>query len=107
MRSEFYDDTRVHASCVRCGSPFLRQRGETWKRQCAVCWQSQRATDAFLRGFEAGRAEALRDAPGAIPPERLRALLQLVHPDRHGGSALATNTTAWLLTQRRVGVEVA
>jgi hypothetical protein len=27
----------------------------------------------------------------------LRALLQLTHPDKHGGNELATATTAWLL----------
>lgn len=35
-----------------------------------------------------------------IPPEMLRRLLWLCHPDRHGDSETATATTAWLLAQR-------
>jgi hypothetical protein len=36
----------------------------------------------------------------SIPPDMLRRLLWLCHPDRHGDSDAATVTTAWLLTQR-------
>jgi hypothetical protein len=62
---------------------------------------------AHQRGFEAGRAygraEAARSAPAvsAIDKTRVRQLLQLVHPDRHGGSALATEVTTWLLEIRK------
>ena len=44
------------------------------------------------------RREALARAP--IPPERLRALVGLAHPDRHNGSKVATEITQWLLAQR-------
>ena len=44
------------------------------------------------------RREALARAP--IPPERLRALIGLAHPDRHNGSKVATEITQWLLAQR-------
>jgi hypothetical protein len=30
----------------------------------------------------------------------LRRLIQLCHPDKHGGSAIATEATSWLLKQR-------
>ena len=33
--------------------------------------------------------------------ENLRALLMLCHPDKHGGSALATRITQWLLKWKR------
>jgi transcriptional regulator with XRE-family HTH domain len=36
-----------------------------------------------------------------VDPTRLRQLLQLVHPDKHGGSKTATDITAWLLSQTR------
>ena len=36
-----------------------------------------------------------------IPPEMLRRLIQLAHPDRHGGSDAANTATQWLLSQRR------
>lgn len=35
-----------------------------------------------------------------IPPDMLKRLIQLAHPDRHGGSAAATTATQWLLQQR-------
>lgn len=38
--------------------------------------------------------------PGPIPREQWRRLLQLVHPDRHGGSPAATEATKWLLEVR-------
>ncbi len=37
----------------------------------------------------------------AIPGEMMRRLLQLAHPDKHGGSDAATTATKWLLSQRR------
>lgn len=39
--------------------------------------------------------------PQAELPDRLRALMQLCHPDRHNNSPLATDTTAWLLRVRK------
>jgi hypothetical protein len=33
---------------------------------------------------------------------RWRQLVQLAHPDRHGGSAAATDTTAWLNRLRAI-----
>ena len=44
------------------------------------------------------RREALARTP--IPPERLKALIGLAHPDRHNGSRVATEITQWLLAQR-------
>lgn len=35
-----------------------------------------------------------------IPPEQWRRLMQLSHPDKHGGSATATEVTRWLLENR-------
>lgn len=37
---------------------------------------------------------------GQIPPDMLKRLIQLAHPDRHGGSEAATRVTQWLLEQR-------
>ncbi len=36
-----------------------------------------------------------------IDPVRLRQLLQLCHPDKHGGSVLANTVTQWLNDLRR------
>lgn len=41
-----------------------------------------------------------RHSGPAIPAEMLRRLIQLAHPDRHGGSEAATKATRWLLEQR-------
>lgn len=54
------------------------------------------------RETEAARALAQPRAGTtiAIPPDKLVALIKLAHPDRHGNSALATETTQWLLSMR-------
>lgn len=86
------------ASCRDCGRVFARAEGEAWKVRCLSCYSI----------FKAGRA------PVATPPaadpvrtelrDRLRALLMLTHPDKHNGSRLANDTTAWLLSVReRIG----
>lgn len=109
MRSGFYSDDREQARCDRCRSPFMREPGARFKTMCPTCFKAERDRAAFERGYEAGRAEALRQAPSAVPADRLRALLQLAHPDRHGGSRLALETTQWLLDckrQVRRGAEV-
>lgn len=36
-----------------------------------------------------------------IPPEMMRKLLFLCHPDKHGNSQQATEATQWLLSQRK------
>ena len=35
-----------------------------------------------------------------VPPEQWRRLVQLAHPDKHGGSAAAVEATRWLLENR-------
>lgn len=102
------------ATCIDCGADFERETTETWKKRCLDCWKLSKAghkTDDpeaaakwYRKGFEAGRATAMaenRDGGATLDVERLRELLQLVHPDRHGGSALAVRVTQWLLELRR------
>lgn len=36
----------------------------------------------------------------SIPEDRLRVLISLCHPDRHGGSDRSNEATKWLLSQR-------
>lgn len=38
---------------------------------------------------------------GDIPQARIKQLLRLCHPDRHGNSTTATEVTQWLLSIRR------
>lgn len=44
--------------------------------------------------------DAQRAKPEGIPPDMLRRLVRLCHPDRHGSSKAANEATAWLLEQR-------
>ena len=101
-------------TCTDCGADFYREPAETWKKRCLDCWKlsksgyktddPQAAAKWYRKGFEAGRDAALsevRNGSATIDAERVRQLLQLAHPDKHGGSALATSVTAWLLEIRK------
>lgn len=48
------------------------------------------------------RAQTLLDqlSAGSIPAEQWRRLVQLAHPDRHGGSTAANEATIWLRENR-------
>jgi hypothetical protein len=49
-----------------------------------------------------GRVTVPHQPPNwAIPSIRMKALLNLCHPDKHPGSRIAHETTQWLLAQRK------
>lgn len=79
------------AKCTDCGKRFQRARDEQWKVRCFSCW---------LRRKEMTTAPEQTGAQAEFP-EHLRELMQLCHPDKHGGSPLANDVTAWLLRVRR------
>jgi hypothetical protein len=61
---------------------------------------------AYRDQYWMGEIDSLREQfantpTGPIPPERLRDLIVLCHPDKHGGVQRALATTRWLLSQRR------
>lgn len=115
-------DTLEHATCEACGDTFTRALGEGWKRLCLSCWKVSPAAKKAARDklaqltAELAETRAERDRlrlrvlaleldgqqakPEGIPPEMLRRLVRLCHPDRHGGSEAANEATAWLLAQR-------
>lgn len=112
-------DTLERATCEECGDTFTRAPGESWKRLCLSCWKATPAAKKAARDKLAQltaelsevRAERDRlrlrvltlehaDTPPPIPPEMLRRLVRLCHPDRHDGSEAANVATAWLLAQR-------
>lgn len=114
-----HDDTLERATCEECGDTFIRAPGESWKRLCLSCWKATPAAKKAARDKLAQltaelsevRAERDRlrlrvltlehaDTPPPIPPEMLRRLVRLCHPDRHDGSEAANVATAWLLAQR-------
>lgn len=99
------------AVCESCFGSFDRPASESWKRKCFSCWKRSKADqksaepDAYAAGYRAGFAARLvvpSEAP-AIDKDRLRALIQLCHPDKHAGSALAGEVTTWLLSLRKDG----
>lgn len=92
--------------CATCGSYF---EDEGWKTQCRKCFtrkqlfddiESETKIDAMRQEIEILRAQ-LRKRPKEMDAERLRQLLQLCHPDKHGNSVLAQQITSWLLTLRK------
>lgn len=115
-------DTLAHATCEECGDTFTRAPGESWKRLCLPCWKASpaarkaapdrlaqltaelaeaRAESARLRlRVLARELDGQRAKPEGIPPDMLRRLVRLCHPDRHDGSESANQATAWLLAQR-------
>lgn len=114
-----HDDTLERATCEECGDTFIRAPGESWKRLCLSCWKATPAAKKAARDklaqltAELSEVRAERDClrlrvltlehadtPPPIPPEMLRRLVRLCHPDRHDGSEAANVATAWLLAQR-------
>jgi len=66
-----------------------------------ACASLKTDCDKWKRRYYALLARKGGRAP--IPPDILRRLLWLCHPDRHANSDAATVTTAWLLAQRSHG----
>jgi len=66
-----------------------------------ACASLKTDCDKWKRRYYAVLARKGGRAP--IPPDILRRLLWLCHPDRHENSDAATVTTAWLLAQRSHG----
>lgn len=109
--------------CKDCGTHFERAADEAWKTRCIPCFKKskraesdsddsvwmRRATTAErelssvrLELYQARQAvEALLSKRPASSVERelaenWRALVQLVHPDKHNGSQGATRVSQWL-----------
>lgn len=115
-------DTLERATCEACGDTFTRTAGEDWKRLCLPCWKAsppaKKSAPGRLAQLTAELAEVRaerdrlrlrvlaleldgqRTKPKGIPPNMLKRLITLAHPDRHGGSEAANEATAWLLAQR-------
>lgn len=107
------------AYCQDCGKAFLREADETWKKLCVACFKkSKEPADTYwinralsaesLAATLQSQVEqqrmtisqlAFRPATSSVErelAENWRALVQLVHPDKHGGSAGATRVSQWL-----------
>lgn len=76
-----HDSDAFEWRCTRCAS--LEADRESW----------------WLDGYQSGRA-SVQASP--LDDAHLRELLQLCHPDKHRGSALAVRVTSWLNSLREV-----
>ena len=96
--------------CRGCGRAFVPARA--FYHSCFSCWREAQLTQA-MPADSAGRREnerlrrenerlrVLADQPHAgLDAVTIRQLLQVCHPDKNGGSALATEVTQKLLRMR-------
>ena len=111
------------ATCIQCGESFARASDQTWKRRCLPRWRQSKARIDSQRVIALERENkvlkerawklnrktieltrelaSLRRNAATLDVDKVRPLLQLCHPDRYGGSALATRVSQWLLDQKR------
>lgn len=114
--------------CSDCGAAFFRNADETWKTRCVPCfvkhkntragvvkqpaspdyrtlWEKVNAECFRLQRRVADLEQQLANRPcSPLEPELreyLPRLVQLAHPDRHGGSLAANRATQWLLDVKR------
>jgi len=114
----------MYRTCTDCGKGF--HADESWKVRCIDCWRrwknrkeqgKNQDTDTFFQLLKAKmRIQELESQIQRLDSEkldgmffgndnslenelveRMRSLLSLVHPDKHGGSKAATDITVWLL----------
>src|SRR5262245_27543156 len=96
----------VIRACIDCGRQFRADM--EWKIRCLACWREARdrgqSRAAEIRALRE-QVELLRSelaqgnrssASYRLDRQRVRQLLQLCHPDRHGGSPLSTEVSKWL-----------
>jgi hypothetical protein len=102
-------------TCTHCGKYFVPKYASL--KLCFDCFKKRdkalaeyddlieevrRLQGHLDRAFSDIRAlQDERDRATVIPPEKLKALVQLCHPDRHGNSQAANDATVWLLAQRK------
>lgn len=87
----------VHQELARRGRAHQDTVAKTAELERA-CASLKAESEKWKRRYYAVLARSGGRAP--IPPDILRRLLWLCHPDRHENSDAATVTTAWLLAQR-------
>ena len=84
--------------CLRCFREFYLHKPHF--HTCPICWRPEPAFGLQQRVVQLERENGqLRKFASE---KFIRSLLQLAHPDRHGGSALAGEITRTLLEMRGV-----
>ena len=109
----FFADQPWKRVCFDCWKESKKQSGQwrggtegfvytdaAWaKMEVARLRQENQALDRQVAALQ----EALYSKANysAIPPDMLRRIIQLCHPDKHNNSPAATEATQWLLKQRQ------
>lgn len=117
------------ATCKCCGKPFPRENAKAWAKECVGCWkvgkgyelaigdkafinlqeayeELQKKLDEATKHIEtleakANGGKASRWVGGTtLDGQRVKDLIKLCHPDRHGNNALSTEVTKWLNSLR-------
>lgn len=97
-----------YRDCPACGDRYYQD--EPWKRTCFSCWKAGKKGEArhkehdetvLLRREITRLRKQLQQSQ--IDMTMYRRLLQLCHPDKHGGSIAAQTATKWLLGNRPEG----
>lgn len=85
--------------CVTCGAATKFGYAECWK--CHTDRKLDQAADeGYQEGYAAGSAAAKKSRADMLDKNKIRSLLQLCHPDKHNGSQISNEVTAWLLSIR-------
>lgn len=102
--------------CGQCGHQFFADA--EWKRICLPCWKRNKNAEGGVQRGDAALQRRVRElerecdrledalyevrriSASNIDLAFCRLLLQLVHPDRHGGSQAANEATRRLLELR-------
>ena len=115
----------ISVRCKDCGDTVYREASDTWKVRCITCFKkSKRAESEPIDSHWKDRATAAESLAATLKrqleqqqqaiqalmkqqrpvssfdrefAEHWRALVQHVHPDKHGGSPGATRLTQWLV----------
>ena len=92
--SRFSSGFKAHeqARCCDCGKRFRRAIDEDWKIRCIACFKKLKQAESITLSKSASSGLDREFA------EHWRLLVQLIHPDKHGGSEAANRATQWLLS---------
>jgi hypothetical protein len=77
-----------------------------WRKFCRSCFaankrEEQQEMEGELTHYKALCARLQQER--TIPDDKLKRLIQLCHPDKHGNSKVSTEVTQWLLDLRKRG----
>ena len=91
----------MRCACETCGSMLDRNPDETWKKLCLSCWKETARAKERAKAPPPPQFKVVHfPVPARIPHDMLRRMLQLCHPDKHGGSEMAVVVTQWLLKHK-------